>query len=100
MLKRYRVRYTRTAAAQLQEIFDYIEKESPAGAAKMIGRIVDAIDTLDILPQRHAIISGTDTGAPELRSMIVRPYLIRYCVNEDPALVTVLSVRHGARRSE
>ncbi len=44
MVQRYRVRYTKRASDQLREIFDYIAKDSPNNAAKMIERILDTIE--------------------------------------------------------
>lgn len=94
----YRIKFTRNAADHLQEIFDYIEKDSAQNASRMIGRIVDAIDALEQLPHRYRVLPGVDTHGVEVRSMPVPPYLVRYHVDDVNFVVTVLSVRHGARR--
>jgi toxin ParE1/3/4 len=98
MPDRYRVNFTLDAASQLQEIFDYIQRDSPQGAERMIQRLVAAIDSLDVFPHRYKILEDVETFGVEVRSMPVPPYLIRYHVEDRNLLVTVLSIRHGARR--
>ena len=100
MPARYRIRMTLRAAADLQGIFDYIEQDSPQNAARMITRLLDAIDSLEILPHRYKAVSAPEDLGEEVRSMPVRPYRIRYHVNESTQAVTILSVRHGARQYE
>lgn len=94
----YRVRLTIRVSHQLQEIFDYIAVDSDSNAARMIERILDAIDGLEMLPHRYKVVEDTDVLGEEVRSMPVRPYLVRYHVDESSHVVTILSVRHGARR--
>jgi plasmid stabilization system protein ParE len=46
----YRIHISKQAADQMREIFDYIARDAPQNAAKMIERLLDAVDSLDILP--------------------------------------------------
>ena len=94
----YTIRFTPVSAAHLQEIFDYIEKQSRQNAGAMIRRIVSAIDALQQFPHRYRVLQGIDTAGVEVRSMPITPYLIRYHVDDTNMTVTVLGVRHGARR--
>ena len=93
----YRVNLTLAAAAELEEIHAYIEKGSPQNAAGMIGRLLAAIDGLELLPHRYKVVRNTHLLGEEVRSMPVRPYLIRYHVDDSARVVTILSVRHGPR---
>jgi addiction module RelE/StbE family toxin len=95
----YRIRFTPHAAEQLQEIFDYIERDSTERASRLIGHLLAAIDALEQLPHRYKILENLDTGGVEVRSMPVPPYLVRYHVDDANQTVHVLSVRHGARRA-
>ena len=97
MPERYRVKYTERSAADLTEIFEYIQKDSPPSAARVIERLIKAIESLDFMPLRNRVVTNSDEVGIEIRSMVVRPYLIRYHVDERLRLVTILSVRHGAR---
>jgi plasmid stabilization system protein ParE len=96
----YRVNLTLRAAGHLQDIFEYIEKDSPQNAARMIRRLLDACDALDVLPHRYKVVKNTGVVGEEVRSMPVRPYLVRYHVDDAARVVTILSVRHGARPAE
>lgn len=95
----YRIRFTPHAAEQLQEIFDYVEQDSPDRARGVIARLLAAIDALEQFPHRYKVLEGVDTGGVEVRSMPVPPYLVRYHVDDRSLTVHVLSVRHGARRA-
>jgi addiction module RelE/StbE family toxin len=88
------------AAADLEEIFEYVEKDSPENAARLIRRLLTAIDSLQFMPNRNKPIKGAAALGEQIRSMPVRPYLIRYHVKDSTRVVTILSVRHGARRQE
>jgi plasmid stabilization system protein ParE len=64
----------------------------------MIGRLIEAIDALNLFPHRYKVLEDVRAFGEAVRSMPVPPYLIRYHVDDDRLCVTVLSVRHGARR--
>jgi toxin ParE1/3/4 len=96
----YRVNLTLRVADQLQEIFDYIAKDSPDNAARLIRRLLDAMDGLESLPHRYKVVTNSATVGEELRSMPVGAYLVRYHVHDSARVVTIVSVRHGARAAE
>jgi toxin ParE1/3/4 len=98
MPEKYRVNYTRHAAEQLQEIVEYIEQRSPDNAVKMATRLVKAVESLEIFPHRFNLTRHPAELGETIRSMPVRPYLIRYQINESALVVTIVSIRHGARR--
>ena len=94
----YLIRITPRAAADLQAIFDYITQNSPQGAAGMIRTILDAIDSLNLLPRRYDVPRTGYVRGRQVRSMPVPPYLVRYRIDERNKVVHILRVRHGARR--
>ena len=69
------------AAAELEAIVAYIAQFSPQNSARMGNRLLNAIASLDILPKRYPLLE-TGRLAGEIRSMPLRPYLIRYRVDE------------------
>ena len=91
---------TPRAAENLQDIFLYIEQDSEQNAARMVARLLDAIESLEILPHRYKVVSPPGVLMDEVRSMPLRPYKIRYHIDERNRAVTILSVRHGARQKE
>jgi toxin ParE1/3/4 len=98
MPDRYFVRITPRALADLRGIFNYIRADSPQNAAEVIRRILDAIDGLDVFPHRYDVPRVNPPKGRKVRSMPVRPYLVRYRIDERKKAVYILRIRHGARR--
>ena len=94
----YRVKITLRASIQLQNIFNYIERDSPANASKMVHRLLESIDSLDFMPRRYPLVLNSQAVGVDVYSMAVRPYLVRYHIDDSESIVTVLSIRHGARQ--
>jgi toxin ParE1/3/4 len=94
----YEVRISPRALADLEAIFGYIQGHSPQNAAAMVGKLLDAIDGLDILPRRFNVPRVGFVRGRQVRSMPVPPYLVRYRIDEKRKTVFILRVRHGARR--
>ena len=88
-----KVRYTKRALAQIDQILTYIEAHSPQGAGHVRGRIVALIALLETYP--HA---GRTTTRAYVRRLPVNPYpyLIDYRVTETE--IVIMRFRHAARR--
>ena len=88
-----RVVWTAPALRELEAIGDYIARESPSAAARIVIRILDRVDTLADLPEtgRPGRVAGT-------RELVVTdtPFIVPYRLHGDR--IEVLSVFHGARR--
>src|SRR4051794_34283225 len=98
MADRYRIRITPRALADLEGIFTYVRRDSPQNAAKLIRTLLDAIDSLEILPYRYDVPRTGHARGRQIRSMPVRPYLVRYRVEVKTKTVHVLRIGHGARK--
>ena len=94
----YRVRITPRAMGDLERIFDHIRRDSPQNAETAIRRLLDAIDGLNILPHRFDVPRVGAVRGRQIRSMPVRPYLVRYRIDEKRMAVHILRISHGARR--
>jgi toxin ParE1/3/4 len=94
----YRVLISVRASADLQSIFDYIERDSPQNAVKVIAGLLDAMDGLVLLPRRYPVVTSTRKPRHETRLMPVRPYLVYYRIIEPDKVILISEVRHGARR--
>ena len=92
------VRITPRALADLERVFNYIRQDSPQNAATMIEKLVDTISALNILPHRFDVPRVATVRGRQVGSMSVRPYLVRYRIDETRKAVYVLRVRHGVRR--
>ena len=87
-----KLRYTQRAAAELDEILDYIAHRSPDGARHVQKRI----RTIAALLVRHPE-SGQQTSVRRLRRIVATPYpyLLFYETVGDE--VIVIGVRHASR---
>jgi plasmid stabilization system protein ParE len=94
----YRIRITPRALSDLETIFEHISQDSPQNAASMIRAMMDAIDGLNSLPYRFNVPRGGSMRGRQVRSMPVKPYLVRYRIDERREAVHILRIRHGARR--
>jgi addiction module RelE/StbE family toxin len=88
-----KVAWTEAALADVQEAHDFMAAESPKGAARVTGRITQAIARLADAPRmgKPGRIEGTREFA-----VGQTPYLLLYEIEADQILL--LRVMHGARR--
>ena len=94
----YRVVISARASADLHSIVRYVRPDSPQNAADMVGRLLDAMDSLVLLPRRYPVVSSPRQPKHETRLMPVRPYLVYYRIIEADKVILISEVRHGARR--
>ncbi len=96
-----RPRISKTALAELEGIFQYIERGSPQNAVEVIARLLDAIDALiELPPIRHKVVGRSRKHGSTVHALSVPPFIIYYRVDvrEGQPEPTVLTVRHGRRR--
>lgn len=86
-MSRKRIRWTLRALRRLDDIGAYIEQDNPDAAARVVARIVTAVDMLSELPAtgRAGRIKGT-------REVVLAdiPYIIPYRVGRDIEIITVM----------
>ena len=90
-----KVRYSRRALAQIAEILDTIADDSPEAAGKLSRRI----EALTALVVRHPAI-GRRTDLADVRVIALRPYPYLIFYRERPDGITILRVRHMARKED
>jgi plasmid stabilization system protein ParE len=85
------------AARDLDDILDWISRDSPRAAAELIRRILTRVD-------RPAIPGLSHIGRPGLvegtRELVEAPYVIVYVVDEPADEIVILAIVHGARHRE
>ena len=94
----FRIELSKRVASDLEAIFDHIAKDSPVNAARMVERILTAIERLKILPHRNVVEGQSASLKYPVRSLPVQSYVVYFRVIEEKRVVRVLQVRHGARR--
>jgi toxin ParE1/3/4 len=92
-----RVTFDPAARDELDDIFQWIAKDSPRAAHELIARIEAKVMRLELPELAHMGRPGFVEGTRELLEW---PYIIVYKVLEDREEIVVLSVMHGARDRE
>ena len=88
-----KLRWTAPALRDLDEIGDYVARDNPAAAERVVTLVLDLVETLTTHPH-----IGRPGRAPGTRELVIgdTPYIAPYRVRGDD--VEILAVLHGARR--
>ena len=88
-----RIKWLRTALANLNAEAEYIAQDDPAAASRVVNLIVEAVKRLREFPA-----SGRPGRVPGTRELVIpgTPYIVPYRVRGDS--VEILRVFHAARR--
>jgi toxin ParE1/3/4 len=92
-----RVAFDPAARDELDDIFQWIAKDSPRAAHDLIARIEAKVMRLELAELTHMRRPGLVDGT---REHLEWPFIIVYKVFEDREEIVVLSVVHGARDRE
>jgi toxin ParE1/3/4 len=90
------VRVLDWACRDLDEIRQCVAGDRPDAAKELAGRLLDAIDSLAVQPDRGAVPRDGRLRARGYRFLVVRPYLVFYRVGARA--VRVYRVLHGRRQ--
>jgi addiction module RelE/StbE family toxin len=82
-----RIRWTLRALRRLDDIGAYIENDNPDAAARVVARIVTAVDMLRDLPASGRV--GRIKGTREIVLADI-PYIVPYRVGRDIEIITVM----------
>lgn len=93
-----RLRYSKRARRQLENIHNYIHQRNPEAATRVIARIQRSANLLVDFPSLgpHGVIAGT-------RELVVvgLPYIIVYRpAKDDAAMIDILGIYHSAQDRE
>jgi toxin ParE1/3/4 len=89
-----RIIWTERALRRLQELHDYIARDQPINARRVIHRLLARTEQLTRQPRSGRTVPEYDDAT--MRELIDAPYRIVYRIDADT--VYVLSVRHGAEQ--
>jgi addiction module RelE/StbE family toxin len=92
-MEEYTVIWTTRADNDLDEIGQYIAKQSPKAASKLAKNIKDAGNALLFMP--HSMIINKKRG--HRRLIVKKYYLIVFTVDERTKIVSILRVVDGRR---
>ncbi len=81
---------------RLIEILDFIAKDSPPAARRVVDDLLARVEVLAEYPRIGPVFS-TESG-PDLRRLILDEYVVVYQVQEAKGRVSVIAVRHSRQR--
>ena len=87
------VGYSASALADLEEITAYIASDDVEVAERFANRLVDLAESLRKMPGKGRPVKGW----PNVRVVVLSPYLIFYRFNRRENEVVILRFWHGAR---
>lgn len=95
-MKRYTVKITSRALADMKAIYDYIavQLHVPETAMGQYERIASAIESLKSLPERYPLLDVQPEHDLGMRRLLIDNYSVIYVLQEDTA--TVLRVFYSA----
>lgn len=88
------VHWTATARRHLKAIHDYIARDSPVYARRVVARILDHSEHIAAFPESGRIVP--EYGRPNVRELFHDPYRIIYRIKSKS--IDVIAVVHGARQ--
>jgi toxin ParE1/3/4 len=88
------VEWTAPARHHLRAIHDYIARDSPIYARRMLARIVARSEQISQFPESGHVVREYPRG--DVREVFEDPYRIMYRIKKD--IIHVIAVVHSARR--
>lgn len=82
------------AVEDLEEILDYVRRQSPQGAERLGESILESIALLPFFPAKCPVAPESDVWRHEVRTLVVFNHRVLYTVRPDR--ISVLRIVHGA----
>lgn len=89
-MKQYIVRITDKALADMEEIYNYIaiQLEAPENAMGQYNRIAEAIEGLNVFPERVKLMESDLEQNMGLRQLVIDNYSVFYVIEDMDVIVT------------
>ena len=98
-MNRYAVELTDAAFAAITEQARHIavKGHAPENAKRWLGRVWDAVDSLEQSPRRAAKAQEDAYVVYEVSQLVIGSHLLLFTVDDDKRTVWILGLRHGHR---
>jgi addiction module RelE/StbE family toxin len=96
MSQKYEIRYLPAAEKDLTNILEYIKKDNPSAALKLINEIDETISRLEEFPNMGGIPKDLRLKSLNYRMLIVGNYLVFYTATNN--VVEIRRILHGKRK--
>ena len=94
----YKVNIPPSVSAELEDIFEFIARDSVTNAVRWYLKVQEKILSLKENPRRCPVAIESRYRSYEIRHLIVGQYRVLFRIRDDS--VEVLHVRHGNRKRE
>jgi toxin ParE1/3/4 len=84
------IRWSETAANDLEDIYDFIARDNPQAAAATVDRLIDVVERLENFPQMGR---SAEFGT---REIVIPPFVVVYRIIGE--VINIEAVFHGSRR--
>jgi plasmid stabilization system protein ParE len=96
MAKRYSVKITASAQADISAIWDFISQNNPSNAAEFIGEIEKKALSLSLFPKRNPVIPEAELlQISDYRHLVHKKYRVVYRIHNET--VYILRIFHGSK---
>ena len=98
-MKVYKINIADVAKQDIRDIKIYItnELQEPVTAVNITNAILDAIDTLEHMPDRIALVKDKRLAAQEIRPLYVKNYTVFFRIDDSLDVVEVVRVLYSHR---
>lgn len=98
-MDQYTIQITGPAEKDLREIGRYISREllKPETSKKVVSTIAKAINSLEEMPLRNALVADESLAYKGIRKIMVDNYIVFFNVSGENNTVTVVRILYGRR---
>jgi len=98
-MEKYKIDISNTATQDIRGIFQYItnDLQEPITANKTVDTVIDAIFTLESMPERIGFVRDSRLAKMEIRGLQVKSYTVFFRINETQGTVDVIRVLYSRR---
>jgi len=89
----YKLVISPSAERDIAKIEEYISKDKPSAAKKMVKKIAKALRNLKLFPNANPLLSNKFDVDLEFRMLVTKPYISFYLVKDN--VVEVVRILHG-----
>ncbi len=102
MTENYSVSYSENALNDLKEIYSYIANELfvPDTAAAQVTHIREVVRSLDMMPDRHALVEWEPWHSKGMHQLPVDNFIVYYLVDDKMRNVIVVRIFYSGRDIE
>ena len=95
----FKINITDIAKQDIRDIINYITNElhEPVVATNIINAILDAIETLEQMPDRIALVKDKRLSALSIRPLYVKNYSIFFRIDKSLNTVDIVRVQYSHR---